>query len=369
MSDRDPLCIVCLTPAGAGAIATLRVEGNGALDAVAVAFRLRSGMSLHNSPVDQPTLGLFGPEPGEPIVVHRRRDGAVELHCHGGTAAVQRIAHLLAQAGARIVSWQDWMRTHAPDPIAADARLAMANARTERTAAILLDQYGGAWARAMAEIEQLISAGENESARRRVQTLLARADLGRHLTTPWRIVLAGRPNVGKSSLMNAMLGYERAIVHTTAGTTRDVLTAATAIDGWPVELIDTAGLAPPGPEQDDQILLNRGIALGEQQMAEADLLVLVCDSALPLSDQETTWLQQWPRALQVDNKSDLPAAAGERTPAIRTSALLGDGLSELLEAIARRLVPSVPLPGAAVPFTVQQSSRLQTLLDSLPGRA
>src|SRR4029453_3197945 len=68
------------------------------------------------------------------------------------------------------------------------------------------------------------------------------AELGQHLTAPWRVVLAGPPNVGKSSLINALAGYQRTIVSHVPGTTRDVVTTTTAIDGWPVELADTAGL-------------------------------------------------------------------------------------------------------------------------------
>jgi tRNA modification GTPase len=71
-------------------------------------------------------------------------------------------------------------------------------------------------------------------------------DLGRHLTRPWRVVVAGAPNVGKSSLINALAGFTRTVVTAVPGTTRDVVATAAAIDGWPVELIDTAGLRLTG---------------------------------------------------------------------------------------------------------------------------
>src|SRR5690606_16577637 len=95
--------------------------------------------------------------------------------------------------------------------------------------------------------DEIAAGGEDvparfEEARRRLAALVDRAPLGLHLTRPWHVALAGAPNVGKSSLLNAVLGYGRAIVFDQPGTTRDVLDAVTAIDGWPVRLTDGAGL-------------------------------------------------------------------------------------------------------------------------------
>ena len=89
----------------------------------------------------------------------------------------------------------------------------------------------------------------------------------------WRVVIAGPPNVGKSSLINAMAGYERAIVSPLPGTTRDVVTLTTAIDGWPVQLADTAGL-----RASDDELESAGVKLAGAALAAADLVILVCDA-------------------------------------------------------------------------------------------
>ena len=368
MPESDSFSMIRLTPPGAAAIATVRAEGTGAVGAVAAEVRARSGKPLERWPTDRPILALFGAEPGEPVIVHRR-DDAVELHCHGGPAAVARIECALADAGAARVEWQEWARRQAAGPVAAEARIALAQARTERTAAILLDQFGGSLDRAMAAVERLLAAGNRPAARERIQALLARAEVGRHLIDPWRVVLAGRPNVGKSSLMNAILGYERAIVHPTPGTTRDALAATTAVDGWPVELTDTAGLSAEAPGRPADAVLRGGTALARERLAAADLVVLVFDRAAALAGEEAQWLRAWPEALRVDNKCDLPPAPGPRPATIATSALRGEGIADLLGHISACLVPEPPPPGAAVPFTEGQRARLHAMAERLDSGA
>jgi tRNA modification GTPase len=95
-------------------------------------------------------------------------------------------------------------------------------------------------------IDAAIAQGDRAAASDQIDRLLDRADVGQHLLRPWRVALAGRPNAGKSTLINALVGYTRAIVHHLPGTTRDVVTADAAFDGWPVELSDMAGLRSGG---------------------------------------------------------------------------------------------------------------------------
>src|SRR5207244_10480135 len=155
----------------------------------------------------------------------------------------------------------------------------------------------------LAAIDHALAQGDVPAATKTIEQLLAQADIGLHLTKPWKVVIAGPPNAGKSSLMNAILGYERAIVWREPGTTRDVLTATTAIDGWPVELIDTAGLR----EASDP-LEAEGVARAENAVSAADLLIFVADTSAPWDDRLYQQLKCATRRrlpLVVHNKCDL----------------------------------------------------------------
>ena len=363
MSEPLPPQVIQLTPPGRGAVATLLVEGDGAAGLLEGVFRAKDGRPLTDFATDRLVFGHFGigldsesgPGTAEEVVVRCRSPRSVEVHCHGGHAAVARIVDVLVARGGRTLGWRQWVRRHHDDPIAAEARIALADARTERTAAILLDQVHGALGGAVGRIQNALGLNNVSAAEKELDDLLARAPLGRHLVEPWRVVLAGRPNVGKSSLINALVGYGRAIVHHAPGTTRDVVTAATAIDGWPVELSDTAGLG-----QGDHPLERAGVERAEAALATADLVVLVFDSARRCSDADRALLESRPSAVVVWNKCDLPPARGGRPPGLAVSALRGDGIAELVRRIADRLAPHPPPPGSAVPFTSDQIADLRS---------
>jgi tRNA modification GTPase len=265
------------------------------------------------------------------------------------------IEETLRQRGCRVVAWRQWISESQANPIAAAALAALADAPTQRSAGILLDQYHGALGRAFDAIQQDIKEKNFVAARSRVESLMSCIPLGLHLTKPWRVVVAGPPNAGKSSLINAMVGFQRSIVHHEPGTTRDAVTATTAMDGWPVELCDTAGLHA-GAEGIEKA----GVELARQRISDADLVILVFDLTSSWSVSDQALVDSFPNALRIYNKGDLQYANDSRPNGLYTSALGGAGIDELIIKIADRLVPIPPPPGAAVPFTLEQIERIRS---------
>lgn len=323
-----------LTPAGAGAIATVAVTGPRAWGLARWMFRTAGGKPLPDAPeLNRFWVGRLAD--GDEVVLAVRAvvpEVCVELHGHGGRRVVRQTVEAFTARGcveerdAREGVWE-----------------LLSRAPTLRTANVLLDQAHGAFDRAVrAALADPAALAE-----------LARyAPVGRHLVEPWRVVVAGPPNVGKSSLVNALAGYQRAVVSPTPGTTRDVVTTPLAFDGWPVELADTAGLrAAAGLEAE-------GIERARAVLATADLVLWVMDASaaeLEWPDAETHALVRPPptRWVLVLNKSDRGIDRPPNQPpgAVPVSALTGDGIPGLASWIASRLAPDPPPPGAAVPYT------------------
>ena len=356
MSDAAETCIACLTPPGHGALATLGLCGPDAWPLVRTLFRPHTG-TLPEQPTPRTfRLGRLGAADGvadEAVLAVKDGDPPpLELHCHGGRAAVRFALDLFAAHGIRVVGWPVWLRRTDADPLRAAAAVALAEAATVRTAAILLDQHAGAFRRAVTAALDALDRGDTAAAQPLVGELARWAPLGRHLTRPWRVVLAGPPNVGKSSLLNALAGYQRSVVAATPGTTRDVVTVRLAVDGWPVEVADTAGQRATG-----DVLEETGVALARSHAAAADLCLWLLDSTAPPLYPETR-----PANLRlIVTKTDLPAAWDPATAgaAPRVSARTGDGVPELCAAVATWLVPQAPPTGTAVPFTPQLADAVE----------
>jgi tRNA modification GTPase len=277
----------------------------------------------------------------------------LELHCHGGPAVVRLIEELYTQRGVQACTWQEFQRGANAPAWQADAEAWLVQAPTKRIAAILLDQYDGAFHRSVTAARAALADGRLETASESVNRLARQAGLGRHLVRPWSVVIAGAPNVGKSSLVNALAGYTRSVVAATSGTTRDVTTTTLAIDGWPVELSDTAGLRDAAGAIEAE-----GIFRARAAVAKADLCLWVLDGAAADAERgDFSGLS----VQVVINKTDLaPAWDWSRFPeAPRVSATSRTGLRELCDAISRRLVPDPPAPGAAVPYSPDICDRME----------
>lgn len=345
-----------LTPRGRGAVAVVRVWGPGATATVERMFASASGRKLTTFPIDRIVFGHWHGgatdevHAGEELVVCRRAADDIEIHCHGGVASSTAIFAALETAGAECIPWTESTAERATDRIRSEAEAALAEARTSQTAGILLDQLAGALSRAVHETISALDRADVAAARRQLTDLLSRTSLGRHLTTPFQVVLAGRPNVGKSSLINVLVGYERSIVFDKPGTTRDVVSAATVFDGWPIELSDTAGL------RDSADLLERaGMNAARLRLLAADLVVLTFDATETWTDDDDVLLAENPTAVVVYNKIDRTSGKlADRPAGLAISAATGRGIEELIDVIAARLVPNSPQEGDAVPFTQRQ---------------
>ena len=342
-----------LTPPGRGAVATIRLTGNGGiLDGRERLFSAVNGKPVAEQQVGRIVFGHWGHDPAEEVVLCRRDEQTVEINCHGGRAAVDRILSDLRSAGCEIAQWQDALKRR-DGMLAAECAEALARATTLRTAAVLLDQQQGALQRAIEKLRAL----DSQEAAVLIGELLGWADFGLHLTKPWSVVLVGRPNVGKSSLINALVGYARAIVFDQPGTTRDVVTAETALQGWPIQFADTAGIRTGADE-----LEAAGIELARAHLQAADCRVIVLDRSQPPGEDDRKLLADWPDAIVAANKSDLPDRWQAELPddTFAVSALKREGIDELAAAITTALVPHVPETDAAVPFTRRQIQLLES---------
>jgi tRNA modification GTPase len=295
----------------------------------------------------------------------------VEVHCHGGVEVVRWLTEILAAYGCQACSYAELERATTNDLLKTAAMLELVQASTLRTAAILLDQYHGAFAQAMSEIQSTLAQGDIDEEIRLLEALARYADVGRHLTAGWKVAVIGPPNVGKSSLVNALAGFQRSVVAPTPGTTRDVVTTSIAVDGWPVELIDTAGL-----RSEAENLEGQGISLARKAAEGADFCLWILDaSESPIwpDDQsgsasgasngpgtQTGAFTRPARPQLIINKIDLPPAWDIRQfQALAVSAKTGAGISDLIEALAEWLVPDPPPPGIAISFTPSLASQIE----------
>lgn len=320
--------VAILTPIGRGAVATVRWRGPVALidESVPPLFQAANGQPLANQPVNRIVYGRWGSVAPEDVVSCRTAEDELEIHCHGGIAAVRRITGDLVAAGGREVPWSA-QQTKRTSGLAAELQTALARASTLRTAELLLQQLTGGLL-AAARSWQTLRWTENDrrQAADSITEILRWESFGLHLAEPWRIVLTGRPNVGKSSLINSLLGYQRAIVFDQPGTTRDVVIGETAFEGWPVILADTAGL-----RETDEQLEAAGVARARQAAQTADLILVLIDISQPPLPDDLALVAAHPRAIVVAHKCDLPDCWGAERPsaALPASSITGAGVENL----------------------------------------
>lgn len=359
------------TAAGEGGVAIVRVSGADCEAVVSRVFQAKNGKPLANRVLTYGCVMENGEIADEAMAVLMRaphsytRENVAEIHCHGSQALVRKILMLLMAAGARMAepgefTYRAFMNGRI-DLAQAEGVMRMIRAGSERAMRSAVRQMEGgvsAFVRtARAEITSLLAAmaaaidfpDEVEETQTALEVttsckaIAARleaacdARAGRIEDEGLRVVLCGRPNAGKSSLLNALLGGERAIVTDIPGTTRDTLTEAMQIGGVRVLLTDTAGLRETGDAVE-----RIGVERAKKALSEADVRALVLDGASPLTEEDKAALFGLAPQLIILSKGDLTpvltadevrAAFGD-VPTVAVCAPRGEGMEALKEALA-----------------------------------
>jgi tRNA modification GTPase len=355
------------TPPGRSAISVIRLSGAGALEVAARVLDL----PLDAIPDRTVTLLPFYSAPGEPldrglVTVFRAPNSytgedLVEFSCHGGLLAPAQLLAALYAAGARPSAPGEFTRRAVlngkMDLLQAEAVGDLIDATAPAQGRAALQQLEGRLsARILALRDRLLDllavlaydidfpeeddgpvprermAALLDDATASVARLLESAPAGERLHEGALVVLAGRPNAGKSSLFNALLGADRALVTEIPGTTRDAIEAATQMAGWPVRLIDTAGLREAG-----ELIERMGIEVSRKYLGAADLVLLCVEEGRPIGGDEARLLEER-RSLLVRTKADLSETPDGR--GIPVSVVSGSGLGTLRQAIVAELFGS-----------------------------
>lgn len=416
------------TPPGVGGIGIVRVSGP---DAFVIGWQIfQSARETDDLPASHMlTYGhIVDPESEETIdevlAVFMRaprtytREDVVEIHAHGGPLVLQRILELTLAAGARAARGGEMtLRAFLNgrlDLAQAEAVMSLINAESDAGRRLALRQLQGDLSdrvqraradvlAALVRIEASIDFPEEEvpppdlaelggfieEAQAQISDLLAGADRGRLLREGLRVVLIGRPNVGKSSLLNALLRTERAIVTPIPGTTRDTVEERATIGGVVLHLVDTAGLTPT-----DDPVERVGVERSRAAARTADLIIFVLDGSAPLTDldqraaeelhavqaeaqtgTQTTTAQaaDMTPLLLVVNKADLPVVVSDDAaqtlwldaPLVHTSTVAPDGIARLEGEIARLALGGQAMAGDVLVSSARHRDALRRSAEHL----
>jgi len=365
--------VAIATPPGRGGIGIVRLSGPDACAIAAQVFRPRRRVARPEShrmcagevvdaggePIDEAlAVYMYGPHSytGEDVV---------EFHCHGSPVVVRRVVARCCATGARVAEPGEFTKraflNGRIDLVQAEAVAEIVQARTEAAARTGLRHLSGqlsaelgavreALVAAKAHAEAWIDfpdeeievtpeglAAELRNVAARIDALLGSYDRGRLIRDGLHLAIVGKPNVGKSSLLNALAGADRAIVTDIPGTTRDVIEESVEIAGVPVVLLDTAGLREEAAHVE-----RLGIERARQRAAEADGVLIVLDRSQPLTEEDLAAIaaMEGKPGLFAVNKCDVAAAwdprsalAGWSRRIVEISARTGAGLDELQRAL------------------------------------
>ena len=381
IDDQDTIAAVA-TPAGEGAIAIIRLSGR---DAVAIADRVFEGRrriaEMKSHTLAHGRIRSPGGKTVDEVLVSVMRaprsytgEDVVEVNCHGGRIAVEAVYRLLVAAGARPAEPGEFTKraflNGRLDLAQAEAVIDVIRAKSPKGLEVAARQLEGELSarvqgvrseilnllahlqvvidypeEGVAELEPSEVRARIERSIEAIERLLAGADAGRVYRDGIRAAIVGRPNVGKSSILNALLGEERAIVTEIAGTTRDTIEERAVFAGVPFVLTDTAGLR----ETDDPVE-RIGVERTRAAVRGADLVIAVLDGSAPLGPEDVEVLRTVRDAgipwIVAVNKADLPLRLSpeslrpwiERAEPVFVSARLRDGIEKLMARAAEAVI-------------------------------
>lgn len=337
-----------ITPMGIGGVGIVRVSGAEALDVAVHIFESKvptdmkgwHGFSVHYGWVKDDA----GRVVDEVLVTFMRgprsytAEDVIEISCHGGSAVVRSVLMLCLKNGARLAEPGEFTKraflNGRIDLTQAEAVMDIVSARTETALRVCERQLKGELSVELSKIREVLTsllsdieavlnfpedmADHTQTKRvervldevcQRIKALLATSQCGQVLREGVRVVIAGKPNVGKSSLLNALLRTPRAIVTDVAGTTRDALEEEANINGIPVNLVDTAGILSPRDKVEEE-----AVRRSRENVAGADIVLVVLDQSVALEAVDHEFLIKAKGApyLIVLNKSDLPMVFDRR---------------------------------------------------------
>ncbi|MCA9400202.1 MAG: tRNA uridine-5-carboxymethylaminomethyl(34) synthesis GTPase MnmE [Candidatus Omnitrophica bacterium] len=365
---------------GQGGIGLLRISGQESLSIAGKIFKPRRSKNITESNSYTVHYGWIV-EPGNPqriidevlLTIMRSpksytTEDVVEISCHGGSVALRSVLSLILEQGARLAEPGEFTKRaflHGRiDLTQAEAVLDIIQSRTNRFLQISSNQLKGELSTALSSIrevlmhtyvtlEALINFPEDEidgqtqrnieaeikQSLERISLLLTASEQGRILKEGIKIVLCGKPNVGKSSLLNVLLKQDRAIVSEIAGTTRDTIEESAQIKGIPFQIVDTAGILKPRNSIEEE-----AVKRSHMYIRSADVVLFLFDWSRPFDEEDSTIIRQIEneQIILVFNKQDLPKQLDtqmvcERFPHARQislSALSGNGVASLEDAIA-----------------------------------
>jgi tRNA modification GTPase len=373
MQTQDTICAVS-TPPGEGGIGIIRVSGSDAVSIASKLFEPRSGKKLDACVTHTIHYGhIINPSTGERVdetlvsvmrapATYTRED-VVEINCHGGMIPLRRTLALLIAAGVRQAEPGEFTKraflNDRIDLAQAEAVMDIIASKTELSHRAALEQLQGGLSAEISTLrDTLLSllasveagidfpeedietssgkplAAETEEIINGVERLLLSYTYGRILREGFAVAIVGKPNVGKSSLLNALLKQDRAIVTEVPGTTRDVLEEGLNISGVPVRVLDTAGIRHSS-DQVEQEGVRRSLAA----LDSADIVLVVLDGSQPLASEDWRVLEEvkGKNVIAVINKSDLPLRLEPVTVSVATVSLscrTGKGLDDLKKTIS-----------------------------------